>query len=176
MKKNIRYLIAIIIALVTIYTTNQSPQITNTISTTVNQTNHAIFYLDDLKETENFNANALEHIFHGTINRNGDATGFHFEKTGQEAEIVEETRSKKDRHGVYRADITIKGIKKSGYSSFFPEEWSPQEVVDAINEAYDHREYISGNTYEGESHHGISIQMYLTDNNKIISAFPIYER
>lgn len=52
---------------------------------------------------------------------------------------------------------------------------SPQEVIDAINEAYDNRVNTRGNTYVGESENGLGITMYLDANDKIISAFPIYE-
>ena len=34
---------------------------------------------------------------------------------------------------------------------------------------------LYGNIYEGESESGIVIQMFLDSNEKIISAFPIYE-
>ena len=61
-----------------------------------------------------------------------------------------------------------------GKSSFFPDEWTAQEVVDAINEAYEDRNFITGNTYEGFSSEGTLISMYLDQNDQIISAFPIY--
>lgn len=133
------------------------------------------FDTDNLKGTNIFVKNGLEHIFFGSINRDGKATGYHYEGLAPDVTIIESTRSKTDRHGVYRAKITIDGEPKKAYSSFFPQKWTPQEVVDAINEAYENSEHISGNIFEGESQ-GIKIQMYLTDDDKIISAFPIYER
>lgn len=180
MKKKLNYIIALMIAAITLYSTNlsDSSQSSNDRPTqSSEQTVSTIesFNINTLSDTQYFNSHALEHIFYGTINRNGNATGFHFEETGEDAEIIESTRSKNDRNGVYRADVKIEGIKKNGFSSFFPQHWTPQEVVDAINIAYSNREYVSGNIYEGESQ-GLTIQMYLTDNDKIISAFPIYER
>lgn len=50
-----------------------------------------------------------------------------------------------------------------------------KNVVDAINEAYNERVHIAGNTYEGLTSKGIVIHMYLDDQDKIITAFPIYE-
>lgn len=149
-------------------------------STTLNsqndtQFNASDFDTDDLKGTKIFIDSAIEHIFFGTINREGKATGYHYEGLAPDVEVIEKTRSKTDKNGVYRAKITIDGEPKKAYSTFFPQDWTPQEVVDAINEAYDERDHVSGNIYEGESQ-GLTIQMYLTDNNKIISAFPIYER
>ncbi|EFR31166.1 EndoU domain-containing protein [Eremococcus coleocola] len=133
------------------------------------------FRLSDLENTQHFNRHALEHIFYGSINRKGNATGYHYEGISQMAQILPDTRSKNDKHGVYRAKVKIEGQKKKAMSTFFPKDWSPQEVVDAINEAYDMADHVSGNIYEGASQ-GITIQMYLTDDQKIISAFPIYER
>ena len=60
-------------------------------------------------------------------------------------------------------------------SSFYPENLTPQEVIDAINQASDSRVNLRGNAYVGESDGGLEIEMYLDADNKIISAFPIYK-
>ena len=49
-----------------------------------------------------------------------------------------------------------------------------QNVIDAINESYDARTYINGNTYEGITSDGLVIRMYLDQQDKIISAFLVY--
>ncbi len=49
---------------------------------------------------------------------------------------------------------------------------SPQDVVDAINQAYNTRTYIKGNTYRGVSSSGMPVQMFLNSADEIISAFP----
>ena len=79
--------------------------------------------------------------------------------------------------GIYEAKVEVNGIPKKangGYSTFFPDHMSPQEVVDAINEAYETRVFDANarNTYEGISKNGIKITMYLDSEQKIISAFP----
>ena len=51
---------------------------------------------------------------------------------------------------------------------------NPQEVINNINQAYTNRVFIRGNRYRGISSGGIEIEMFLDNNNKIISAFPIY--
>lgn len=130
-----------------------------------------------LKNTQHFLKNALEHIFEGEINRNGQAVGYHYEGlTTSKAKVIESTRSKEDKNGVYRAKITIEGKEKNAFSSFFPKTWSMQQIVDTINEAYENKQLESGNIYNGKTKSGITIQMYLTENNKIISAFPLYNR
>ena len=70
------------------------------------------------------------------------------------------------------------GVAKNNFSSFYPESWTPQEVVDAINIAYDdalsNPENPSGTLWIGY-YNDIEIDMYLTDDQKIITAYPIFE-
>ena len=131
--------------------------------------------LKKLSGTNIFTKSAIEHIFKGN-----NASGYHYEGIKDTPGRADpETRSDPDDSGVYTARVTVNGKNKKGnkgYSSFFPIELSPQEVVDAITEAYNGREHVNGNTYEGVSEGGIVIDMYLTDDGKIISAFPIYDK
>ena len=79
----------------------------------------------------------MEHIFEGEINRRGEAVGYHYEDyPTAKGSIIEGTKTKINNNGVYKARVEIEGIKKINPSTFFPENLSPQEVVDAINEAY----------------------------------------
>lgn len=130
-----------------------------------------------LKNTDNFTASALEHIFNGSVNSSGNASGYHYDMiTDSDGRIIG-NKSKPDTNGVYTAKVEVKGKAKSGnngYSTFYPDKLSPQEVVDLINEAYKEREPVTGNTYSGEAG-GIIINMYLDDNKKIISAFPVMD-
>ena len=135
--------------------------------------------LDDLENTEIFLPSAIEHIFIGTINKKGNATGYHYDAIEDSAgEIIEGTKSMPDSNGVYEGKVKVNGIAKSGnkgYSTFYPEDMSPQEVVDAINEAYEAREVLNGNLYAGITDDGIEIDMALTDDDKIITAYPVME-
>ena len=124
-----------------------------------------------LKNTEHFAKNTLEHIFDGTINGKGKATGYHYSMIADsKGKIIDGTRSNTDKNGVFTA--------KNGFSSFYPESWSPQQVVDAINTAYDDALNDSGNPqgslwvgYSGD----IEIDMYLNSNKQITTAYPVYE-
>lgn len=143
-----------------------------------NVTEGQTILLEDLKHTENFRKGALEHILEGELNAQGQAVGFHYDGLpSKKGEIIEGTETTPDQYGVYEAEIMVEGKKKpanSGKSTFFPDEWHAQQVVDAINEAYEARSFLTGNTYEGLAVSGIHIRMYLDDDEKIISAFPIY--
>ena len=135
--------------------------------------------IDDLQNTENFKDGALEHILEGEVNRRGKAVGYHYEGfVDSKGSVIEGTRTEPDELGVYVAKVEVDGVAKEsngGRSTFFPEDWTPQEVVDAINEAYEYKEFVTGstNTYVGELENGMQIQMYIDQNtDKIISAFP----
>lgn len=143
------------------------------------QTAYTMEDVKKLKNTQNFSKNALEHIFDGTINSKGNATGYHYDRiTASKGQIIKGTESKKDKHGVFTAKVKVLDVKKNGFSSFYPENWSPQQVVDAINEAYrdalddpsnPHNSLWIG--YSGD----LEIDMYLDNNKKITTAYPIYE-
>jgi len=132
-----------------------------------------------LKNTKNFAKKTLEHIFDGTINGKGNATGYHYNQvTDSKGEIITGTESKKDSRGVFTAKVKVSGKKKNGFSTFYPKEWTPQQVVDAINEAYAYALNDKSNPhgslwigYSGD----LEIDMYLDSNKKITTAYPIYE-
>ena len=61
-----------------------------------------------------------------------------------------------------------------GYSTFFPDAMTPQEVIDAINEAYGNRVmlYEKNEVYVGFAANGMEVIMFIGKGGKIISAFP----
>lgn len=135
--------------------------------------------LANLKHTENFTEKSLSHIFEGDLNRRGQSGGYHYDMVeSTSGSIIEGTKGPAlNDAGVYEARVEVDGIPKKangGYSTFFPDHMSPQEVVDTINEAYETRQFKikTRNTYEGFSKNGMKITMYLDSDEKIISAYP----
>ncbi len=135
--------------------------------------------LSSLRNTQYFLPSAIEHIFSGSINRKGNATGYHYEGiTDSAGRTVDGSKSQADENGIYEGRVEVNGIAKSGnggYSSFFPESMTPQDVIDAINEAYENRQQIGDSLYAGLTDEGIEIDMALTDDGKIITAYPVME-
>lgn len=142
------------------------------------KSNYTMSDIKKLRNTENFSRHGLEHIFDGTVNKKGKATGYHYSKVSDSSgRILDGTRSKKDENGVFTAKVEVDGVKKEGFSSFYPEDWTPQDVVDAINTAYkdalNDKQNPRGSLWIG--HAGkLEIDMYLDDNRKILTAYPIH--
>lgn len=140
------------------------------------------YNMDDLaklQHTENFTEKSLIHIFEGDINRKGRAGGYHYDMVeGTSGSIIEGTKGPVlNDAGIYEAKVEVNGTPKKangGKSTFFPDSMSTQEVVDSINEAYSNKIYQEGSrgVYIGNSKEGIKIKMFLTDDGKIITAYP----
>ena len=134
--------------------------------------------LNSLKNTENFTDSAIEHIFEGQANARGKAVGYHYEGIeGTSGNVIPGTESSVNNIGVYKAQVEVNGIPKTangGFSTFYSKNLSPQQVIDAINEAYSNCELKLGtrNTYQGVANNGMKIDMFLDQSGKIISAFP----
>lgn len=70
--------------------------------------------------------------------------------------------------GVYKAQVEVNGISKisnGGFSTFYPKDMSPQEVVDSANRHIAITFLKTGNKYYGYSSNGMKITMYLDKNS-----------
>lgn len=118
------------------------------------ETSYGKSSLIELKNTDNFMDSTIEHIFEGNVRR-GKAGGYHYECIKDTAgNIVNGTEVLINDLGVYKAQVEVNGIPKSGnggYSTFFSKEMSPQDVIDSINEAYNNKVFVVGskNSYIG---------------------------
>lgn len=120
----------------------------------------------------------VTHIFVGERNSRGTVVGFHHEgdlAVGTST-VDEATRSEKDGQGVYEANVTIHGIPKILGSSFFPQECSPQRVLDMVKEGYNNKINVKDRLYEANLSNGILVHFYQSDSStgKIITVFPKY--
>ena len=77
--------------------------------------------------------------------------------------------------GIYKAKVEVNGVAKRANSSFFPNDMTPQEIIDVIVEAYEVKKLEVGttNTYIGIAKNGMKIEMYLSPYGKIKSVFPL---
>ena len=124
-----------------------------------------------VKHPEIFSEGALEHIFKGA---NGG--GFHYEGLSDATSKVVEITKFPDANGVYEAMVEIGGKVKKTPSTFFPKDWSPEQVLDAIEQVYINPSEVNeiSNAYRGTVN-GVVINLYLNSDKRIISAFPYLE-
>ena len=130
--------------------------------------------LDDVakavKHPEIFTENTLQHIFLG--NKTG---GFHYEGLSDATSKVVQITKAPDANGVYEAIVEIGG-KKFKPSTFFPKTWSPEKIVEAIEDVYFNPTRIDKikNAYDGVID-GVNIRVFLNNTGKIVSAFPFIQ-
>jgi len=120
----------------------------------------------------------LWHVFEGEINRKGKPVGYHSRPNGQDAPNarIKSIKAKPNKQGVYTANIEIRDGNqwKGKFSSFFPDEMSQQQVVDAIIHAYSKSKNPNKQPWSGPSGLGFQIQGYTSSRGGINTAFPIY--
>ncbi len=133
-----------------------------------------VYNLDKLKHIEIFaDKNVIKHILEGEVNKRGKAVGFHMENMPtKKGEIIENTRSKVNEYDIYSARVIINGVYKIARSTFFPTSMTPQQVVDAINEAYANKITTPTNEFIGNTNYGFKIGMYLNNDGNITTAYP----
>ena len=138
-----------------------------------------------LNNTNIFEDGVLKHILDGDVYINKKTnqeviSGYHSNSDTGIPTIDKTTINFNSQTGVYEAKVVnpINGIIKpgnGGYSTFFPDNWTAQQKVDAMNEAYNNMSLEPGsrNIYEGTTKEGIKIQMIIR-NNKVITAYPLF--
>jgi hypothetical protein len=131
---------------------------------------------------------AYEHILgmelkfsRGDVPRIG---GFHhdFMRRVENSGIFKFLNKKEMGHGFYSADLYA-GENFVKEITFFPAEWSREQVINCIYEAYDNFvekgcafEALGNGKYKVEAltKQGIKIEMYVTKNGLIASAYPTF--
>lgn len=123
--------------------------------------------------------NLVEHLFHGEINRRGQAVGFHYEGSiGSVGHArVTEITSLPDSHGVYTGKVEVfdqqtgAWIPKRAESTFFPKDMSRAQILNEVDEAFSNAQF-TGRYWEGTSNSGITIGGYVDANGNKTTAFP----
>nr|WP_248000781.1 EndoU domain-containing protein [Photorhabdus hindustanensis] len=124
----------------------------------------------------------VKHVFHGEINRRGNAVGFHHEAgIGYQGKArITEIIAPPNAQGVYRGRVEVlnsqtgQWVQKGPISSFFPQSWNRQQVMSEIKGAFKNST-VQGSKWEGRSPSGVKIGGYLDKNGNINTAYPIYE-
>lgn len=132
---------------------------------------------------------AWDHVFKGEFNKANKAVGYHSRPGGADRYGVRTTlKSEPDEDGVYTGTVTKRDwdgntwVQKTAQSSFFPDNWSEDQVRHAITRAVTEGSIIKdadGNPtekWEG-TYRGIKIQGYYDPVTKAVkTAFPVYKK
>ena len=110
--------------------------------------------------------------------------GFHHDYMNivEKEGIIEFANKVINKHGVYSVDLMYGTAEIKRGKTFFPSDWSREKVINAIYEAYENfmqsgvppllakngKYELSGFTKEG-----IKIEMYITKNGRVTTAYPI---
>lgn len=123
------------------------------------------------------------HVFRGEVRRNRNGTlvgsGYHHRFMGQDPPDRRVTQVRaRDVTGAYRANVQMKGpngwVDKPAGSTFFPDNWTPQEVDRTINDAFaSHTPAPGGRRWYGRAN-GLNIEgSYHRNGKDWDSAWPI---
>jgi hypothetical protein len=119
----------------------------------------------------------LHHVFQGEINRKGAAVGFHSRPGGRDPDTARlvRLRDRPNRAGVYTAVIEVRDGSqwREKFSSFFPDNMSPDQVTAAILAAFKNSD--KAQPWRGPSGLGFDIQGYTLSKGDINTAFPVYQ-
>lgn len=126
-----------------------------------------------------------KHVFEGVTNPNGTVGGYHCPNVeGTAGEIIKEY-SDGAREAIVDADVAINGVAKNipggKFNTMFPRSWSPQHIVDKINEALMQRWKdgfsLTNGAYTVEIPDGIFRTIKIKTvirNGKFITGFPVH--
>ncbi|MBP7273337.1 MAG: EndoU domain-containing protein [Saprospiraceae bacterium] len=155
--------------------TRVNPGFLQSVKSALNRSLHSINSLFNYAGVPYINTATIEHIFRGSIN----GGVHHISALIADPDTYKIHNRVETRNGCYRATIYKNGVEMySGHpdgKSFFPDQWSEQEVITAIKGAYINKTPSGGNVYIG-TYNGLQIRMqivnYGTPSEYIISAFP----
>lgn len=123
----------------------------------------------------------LHHIFEGEVNKRGKPVGYHSRPDGEDPSGARVTRivDGPNGEGVYIADVEIRTrsdrwLRKR--STFFPDEMSRDQVVQAILHAWGDGQKLGDGRFRGDSGEGFTIEGRTLNDGRINTAYPILEQ
>lgn len=121
---------------------------------------------------------AVDHFTDGLFNKNDIPVGFHsapdgVPPVGRRIDEVEAVNN----NGTYQAKVSFQAEdgswvnKPVAVHTMFPNSWTREDAIRAVEQAFDDKEIISGNLWEG-TYNGVIIQGYVAPDGSLITAFP----
>jgi Bacterial EndoU nuclease len=109
-------------------------------------------------------------------------SGFHHDLMNavEKSGVMQFLNKKFGMGGIYKVDLVVNGYTTE--KTFFPAYWPQQKVVEKIHEAYEYAKQRKGSILlskngiyrlEGKTDCGITIEMFLTKDAQITTAYPL---
>ncbi len=119
---------------------------------------------------------AYEHLKGEVVN--GKAKGYHYNMKGSNGKVLKVVEGP-DKFGVYNAKVSINGIEKRALSSMFPDEWTAQQVSNAIDEAVNLASKLPvkpnmAYAYSVNLSNGMPIRVCFDNMGRFVNAFPLF--
>ncbi|WP_052668235.1 EndoU domain-containing protein [Nitriliruptor alkaliphilus] len=133
----------------------------------------------------------VTHLFHGHVRTTKSgvprATGFHHRgsigsqsraRVRRDADGTDRILQRDPGTGVYRAEVEIfdgqSWVPKKAPSTFFPDHWSRQQVLDEVRGASRNAVSHQGNLHRGVGPGGLTIEFAVGPDGSIRTAYPIF--
>jgi hypothetical protein len=128
------------------------------------------------------------HIFTGELDSQGRGKGYHHRPGGidqpsSNAKMIGEPTKPRNSFGVYEGKVQVFNPntgqwvpkKFSGLSTFCPDSWSRNQVLEEVLFAFDDACPVNGGRWRGTAPSGFAIEgFYKLNTNKIETAYPLY--
>lgn len=146
-----------------------------------------IRFINNLDETEGiyqssrykngeFRQGSAGHTYKGFAKPNGNIAGGHMEATlNSDVKVLKRIPNPPIKNQPYKSvqQNLVSGATNEP-KNMFPKNWTVEQVNEAINQAYQSKNYTGmQNRWIGETDSGMEIMFYLDKEDKVISAFPV---
>lgn len=114
---------------------------------------------------------------HWTFLLGNKTGGFHYEGLSDATSKVVQITKAPDANGVYQAMVEIGGKVKKTPSTFFPKSWSPEKIIDAIQDLYFNPTGVDTirKMYDGVVD-GVNIRLFLMSMARLFLHFLLCKR
>ncbi|MEK7113819.1 MAG: EndoU domain-containing protein, partial [Patescibacteria group bacterium] len=143
----------------------------------VKNTDDLLKAAQNVAKTYGFPEDAMIHTLNGAMQADGRVVGWHYKGLGDGLNSVVKIDRAVKPNGVYEATVKIQGILKDTKSTFFPDNWTPQQIAEGIKEVMKNGKIdVLDPVAKQLLVNGVEIRVIYTNASRTIfkTAYPIY--
>jgi Bacterial EndoU nuclease len=143
----------------------------------IGKVSKTIAYPNDGSEYLNHIYRIMQHSKNGKVGRK-NVLGIHLFDSAK-IRIINITKPR-NSYGIWEAIIEVynpnssKWIRKDNPTTFFPDGWDLQRLINECRKAYDEKVKLTEKKYTGKTISGIPV-IFIIENDELSSIYPIYE-